>query len=133
VCSQQRDIFTAFPQRWDFDGENAKPIKQVIPEAPQLQALSVNRDWSRQRCERLCFGCGFPQLVQTAVPAAPQEVWLVRNDFLTKPPNVQEIYDTIFSKDKKLFWIEGRDLRFQGYNYFGTHPELMLKWFDTHI
>ena len=28
--------------------------------------------------------------------------------------------------------IEGTDLRFQGYNYFGEHPELLLEWFDTH-
>jgi uncharacterized protein len=35
--------------------------------------------------------------------------------------------------DKKLFWIEGTDLRFQGYNYFGEHPELALEWFDTHM
>jgi uncharacterized protein len=57
----------------------------------------------------------------------------VRNDFLTKPSNVQEIYDTVTSKDKKLFWIEGTDLRFEGYNYFGRHPQLMLDWFDRHM
>lgn len=63
----------------------------------------------------------------------PTLVAQVRNDFLTKQSNVQEIYDTLSSKDKKLFWIEGTDLRFQGYNYFGAHPELMLNWFDSHI
>ncbi len=63
----------------------------------------------------------------------PTLVAQVRNDFLTKPSNVQEIYDTLSSRDKKLFWIEGIDLRFQGYNYFGTHPESTLKWFDTHV
>jgi uncharacterized protein len=57
----------------------------------------------------------------------------VRNDFLTKPSNVQEIYDTVSSEDKKLFWIEGTDLRFEGYNYFGRHPALMLDWFDVHM
>ena len=63
----------------------------------------------------------------------PTLVAQVRADFLTKPSNVQEIYDTISSKDKKLFWIEGTDQRFQGYNYFGSNPQLVLEWFDTHI
>jgi pimeloyl-ACP methyl ester carboxylesterase len=63
----------------------------------------------------------------------PTLVAQVRNDFLTKPSNVQEIYDTLSSKDKKLFWIEGTDQRFEGYNYFGRYPQLVLDWFATHI
>ncbi|NTF89371.1 alpha/beta hydrolase [Agrobacterium rhizogenes] len=63
----------------------------------------------------------------------PTLVAQVRNDFLTKPSNVQEIYDTLSSKDKKLFWIEGTDQRFEGYNYFGRNPQLVLDWFATHI
>ncbi|WP_145516571.1 alpha/beta hydrolase family protein [Yersinia aleksiciae] len=63
----------------------------------------------------------------------PTLVAQVHNDFLTKPSNVQEIYDTISAKDKKLFWIEGTDQRFQGYNYFGRNPEVMLDWFNRHV
>lgn len=63
----------------------------------------------------------------------PTLVAQVHNDFLTKPSNVQEIYDTISAKDKKLFWIEGTDRRFDGYNYFGENPKLILDWLDTHM
>ncbi len=63
----------------------------------------------------------------------PTLVSQVRRDFLTKQSNVQEIYDTISSKDKKLFWIEGTDKRFEGYNYFGRNPQLVLDWFASHI
>jgi pimeloyl-ACP methyl ester carboxylesterase len=63
----------------------------------------------------------------------PTLVAQVHDDFLTKPSNVQEIYDNISAADKKLFWIEGTDRRFDGYNYFGKHPELILEWFDTHM
>lgn len=63
----------------------------------------------------------------------PTLVAQVHKDFLTRPSNVQEIYDTLSSKDKKLFWIEGTDLRFEGYNYFGKNPRLMLDWFNSHI
>lgn len=63
----------------------------------------------------------------------PTFIAQVRNDFLTKPSNVQEIYDMISSKDKKLFWIEGTDQRFQGYNYFGENPQLILAWLNSHL
>jgi pimeloyl-ACP methyl ester carboxylesterase len=63
----------------------------------------------------------------------PTLVTQVHDDFRTKPSNVQEIFDTIAAKDKKLFWIEGTDERFQGYNYWNDHPELMLEWFDSHM
>lgn len=46
---------------------------------------------------------------------------------------VEEIYNNISAKDKKLFWIEGTDQRFQGYNYFGQNPKVMLDWFDKHF
>jgi uncharacterized protein (DUF1330 family)/alpha/beta superfamily hydrolase len=65
--------------------------------------------------------------------AVPTLVAQVRNDFLTRPSNVQEFYDNIPAKDKKLFWIEGTNRRFDGYNYFGENPKLVLDWFDSHM
>lgn len=63
----------------------------------------------------------------------PTLVAQVRTDFLTKPSNVQEIYDTISSQDKTLFWIEGTDQRFEGYNHFGKNPTLVLDWLAQRI
>ncbi|EPM58023.1 hypothetical protein A264_17985 [Pseudomonas syringae pv. actinidiae ICMP 19071] len=63
----------------------------------------------------------------------PTLVSQVRRDFLTKESNVQEIYDTISSRDKKLFWIEETDKRFEGYNYFGRNPQLVLDWFERYM
>jgi pimeloyl-ACP methyl ester carboxylesterase len=63
----------------------------------------------------------------------PTLVTQVHNDFRTKPSNVQQIFDLISAADKKLFWIEGTDERFQGYNHFNEHPEMMLAWFDSHM
>lgn len=51
---------------------------------------------------------------------------------MTTPSDVQEIYDTLGSKQKELFWIEGTDRRFDGYNYFGEHPERLVAWFDKY-
>lgn len=63
----------------------------------------------------------------------PTLVVQVHDDTLTKPSDVQAIYDNISAKDKRLFWIEGTARRFDGYNYFAEQPELMLEWFDAHI
>ncbi|MBV9728513.1 MAG: alpha/beta hydrolase [Pseudonocardiales bacterium] len=63
----------------------------------------------------------------------PTLIAQVHDDVLTRPSDVQTIYDNIPATDKKLFWIEGTDQRFRGYNYFGERPELMLEWFDSHM
>ena len=46
---------------------------------------------------------------------------------------IQVLIAICLAKDKKLFWIEGTDQRFQGYNYFGQNPKVMLEWFDKHF
>lgn len=49
----------------------------------------------------------------------------VREDVLTTPEDVQAIHDQTPTRSE-LLWIEGPLNRFDGYNYFGTHPERML-------
>ncbi|MBO9478179.1 alpha/beta hydrolase [Shimia sp. R11_0] len=57
-----------------------------------------------------------------------------RDDVWTIPDDVQETYDLIPGKEKKLHWLEDGDTqRFIGYNFFGEHPETMIEWFDRHI
>jgi len=75
----------------------------------------------------------FRPIEDTKAVTIPTLVAQVHDDFTMPPSYVQAIYDNISAEDKKLFWIEGTDLRFQGYNYFGEHPELVLEWFDTHM
>lgn len=57
----------------------------------------------------------------------------VHEDSGTYPEDVQAIFDALGSEEKKLFWIEGTTRRFDGYNYAGQHPELMLEWFDKYM
>jgi hypothetical protein len=63
----------------------------------------------------------------------PTLVAQVHDDTMTRPEDVQEIYDAIPVAEKSLYWIEGTDRRFDGYNFFGVHPELPIEWFDKHI
>ncbi|MGW4567163.1 alpha/beta hydrolase family protein [Streptomyces sp. NPDC004561] len=63
----------------------------------------------------------------------PTLVAQVHADSSTRPEDVQSIYDNIGAEDKKLFWIEGTTVRFDGYNYFPENPEQMLAWFNSHF
>lgn len=63
----------------------------------------------------------------------PTLVVQVRQDAMTHPNDVQEIYDKLSSKKKELLQIEGTTRRFNGYNFFGENPERMLSWFKEHM
>lgn len=49
------------------------------------------------------------------------------------PKDAQEIFDNVGSKEKELFWIEGTNRRFDGYNYFEVHPKKMIAFFDRYM
>jgi hypothetical protein len=63
----------------------------------------------------------------------PTFLYQVRGDLLTRPSDVQSMYDNIPVKEKKLFWIEGSSRRWDGYAYFAKDPSQMLEWFDTYM
>nr|WP_234998187.1 hypothetical protein [Mycobacterium sp. DBP42] len=63
----------------------------------------------------------------------PTLVAQVHDDTMTRPQDVQDIFDAIPVEEKRLYWIEGTDRRFDGYNFFGVHPELPIEWFDKHV
>jgi uncharacterized protein len=51
----------------------------------------------------------------------------IRNDPWTELGDIRGFYENT-PTEKGLFWIEGMTHRFQGYQYFGEHPEKMLEW-----
>lgn len=63
----------------------------------------------------------------------PTLLYQVRDDVLTRPSDVQAIYDNIPIEDKELIWIEGTTRRWDGYLYFAKNPSRMLDWFDRHM
>jgi uncharacterized protein len=65
--------------------------------------------------------------------SVPTFLYQVRDDVLTHPGDVQAMYDNIPVADKKLQWIEGTTVRWDGYLEFQRRPEPMLEWFTTHM
>jgi pimeloyl-ACP methyl ester carboxylesterase len=62
----------------------------------------------------------------------PTLLYQVRDDVLTRPEDVQAVYDNI-PVEKDLFWIEDSTRRWDGYRYFAQHPGRILDWFDRHL
>ncbi len=74
-----------------------------------------------------------PQLFAPSVKL-PVLMSQVREDLWTdNPADGQKTFDMLGSTEKELFWIEGTTRRFDGYNYFGNHPEKMIAFFDKHL
>lgn len=63
----------------------------------------------------------------------PTFLYQVRDDILTRPGDVQAMYDNIPVADKELLWIEGSTRRWDGYLHFAKDPARMLAWFDRHL
>lgn len=63
----------------------------------------------------------------------PTFLYGVREDVLTKPSDLQAMFDNIPAAEKELFWIEGSTRRWDGYTYFARHPQRMLQWFAKFI
>ena len=74
-----------------------------------------------------------PQFFADAV-TMPVLMTQVKDDLWTNNPvDGQNTFDLISSDDKALFWIEGTTRRFDGYNFFGENPQMMLDWFAKYI
>ena len=65
----------------------------------------------------------------------PALVYQVRDDLMTRPEDVQAIYDAIPGQDgrtKELLWIHGTTRRWDGYLHFQHHPDRILDWIARH-
>ncbi|UOY06864.1 alpha/beta hydrolase [Muricauda sp. SCSIO 64092] len=74
-----------------------------------------------------------PQKYAHAVKVPYFMAEVLDDDWTDNPRDAQEIFDNISATDKELFWIENTNRRFDGYNYFGVHPEKMIAFFDKYM
>lgn len=54
------------------------------------------------------------------------------NDDWTDTSQVHNLHN-MTNSEKELFWIEGDLERFDGYNYFGSEPEVMLEFLEKYM
>nr|WP_119681740.1 alpha/beta hydrolase [Indioceanicola profundi] len=65
--------------------------------------------------------------------SVPTFLFQVRDDVLTRPSDVQAMFDNIPVADKKLHWIEGATRRWGVYCWFQREPKQSLEWFECHM
>lgn len=63
----------------------------------------------------------------------PTFLYQVHDDLLTRPNDVQTMFDNIPVADKKLQWINGTSARWDGYLEFQRRPLPMMDWFEKHM
>lgn len=62
----------------------------------------------------------------------PTRLVQARKDPNTNLAFIAQTFENI-PVEKEMFWLEEPTHRFDGYNWFGTHPEDMLMWFDKFV
>ena len=88
--------------------------------------------------ERYSYYSGFRHTDSNAIARAhsvkiPTMVVQVKDDMTTKPSDAEGIYEKLSNADKKLLWIEGTPVRYEGYRYFSKKPAEMIAWYDAHL
>jgi hypothetical protein len=69
-----------------------------------------------------------PQVFAPGVKTPVLMIQVLEDLWTRIPEDAQKTFDMLASKDKELFWIENTTRRFRdGYNYFGRHPEKVLR------
>lgn len=90
------------------------------------------------RLIRLRTGFGLDEMSPVVSGAArsvrvPTLVYQVHDDLMTRPADVQSVFDAIPSDvPKELFWIRGTTRRWDGYLHFQKDPARILEWLARH-
>lgn len=90
--------------------------------------------------QRITLRTGFSFDDMSPVTAArsvrvPALVYQVHDDVMTRPSDVQAIFDNIPAEGgaaKELFWIKGTTRRWDGYLHFQNDPARILDWLAQH-
>lgn len=113
------------------------PGRMIVESAARHFKLDPEKTANRVS-ERIFELSGFRLEEMTPTPYAgavqvPTLMSQLERDWLIDRGDMEELYEALGSSEKELFWIEGSDQRFSGYNYFGQHPERLVGWFDKHM
>ncbi|MFE0439180.1 alpha/beta hydrolase [Streptomyces nigra] len=116
----------------------AQPVTTKVIVARRLGLMGITEDYldDLDRRIQLTTGIGFD--AQDPVPWAaatnvPTFLYQVRDDILTTPDDVQNMYDAMPATQKRLHWITGTSRRWDGYLEFQRNPQPMLDWYADHM
>ncbi len=101
-----------------------------------LSGIPLDRIKELDRLVKMATSFSFDQLSPREAARdvrLPSFIYQVRDDLVSKPIDVQTIFDNLAAEQKDLFWIEGTTRRWDGYGYFSRDPSKMLAWLDRYM
>ena len=108
----------------------------ILERTLELAGISPAPIEELDRGIRLAISFGLDEM-SPAGPAkgaiVPTFLCQVRGDVLTRPSDVQSIFDNIPIREKELLWIDGTTKRWDGYTRFAKEPGPMLAWFERYM
>lgn len=126
--------------------EEFKHIRCMVALQPLSAAPFIERALSDQGVEnaverfndRYSYYTGFRHTDSNAIARAhavkvPTMLVQVKDDMTTKPSDAEGILERLSNSKKKLLWIEGTSVRYEGYRYFSQKPAELIEWYDQHL
>ncbi|MFF0270802.1 alpha/beta hydrolase [Kribbella sp. NPDC004536] len=115
-----------------------QPLSVRVAVEQRLLSMGIPLDRLPDLDERIRRHISFRLEDLSPLPAArkvtlPTLLYQVRDDVMTRPSDVQSMFDSLPAVDKALFWIEGTTRRWDGYCHFQKEPARVLDWFERHL
>jgi len=115
-----------------------QPVTMKVIVERRLTLLGAPADLINDLERRVLLrtGIGFARRAPTEWAkhvCVPTFLYQVHDDLLTRPDDVQTMFDNIPVADKKLQWINGTSARWDGYLEFQRRPRPMMDWFENHM
>jgi alpha-beta hydrolase superfamily lysophospholipase len=93
---------------------------------------SIFRHAEERYKEHTGISLDYPILDHVSKVVTPTLLAQGKKDPWTNLEFIGNLYDAI-PVEKEMYWLEEPTHRFDGYNWFGDHPEKMLEWFEAHM
>lgn len=110
-------------------------VRPVMLRGLEVAGLSERIDELEREC-KLLGTPGFDDMspiVWAKDVQTPTFIYQVHDDPMTKSSDVQAIYDSVPLAEKRLHWVRGTTVRWDGYLEFQRRPEPMLEWFEKYM
>ena len=102
-----------------------------------LDIVGVGRDRLTDLDARVTIGTSIPFEARPDARwarhvTAPTYLYAVRDDSLTEPHDIEQMYALVNNEDKALHWIEST-IRWDGYLEFQRRPQPVLDFLAAHM
>ncbi|MBW8088872.1 alpha/beta hydrolase [Streptomyces hygroscopicus] len=115
-----------------------QPVSDRVIMGRMLEILGAGEDRidDLDRRVKISTSIGFQERPDTAwakYVRIPTYLYGVHDDLLTTPDDLEQAFEMLDVEDKKLAWVQGTSMRWDGYLEFQRRPEPILEWLSRHL